>query len=117
MREEAARQNTDAWQAIDTEIKQHLAPSDSDSKTFSSLLVGKWESPRHDYLFRGDGTWTMLPIEENTTHGRWHIDGNQYFDTAAIEPPDTTQYTIILITKKDFVFTDQTHVFYETRLK
>jgi hypothetical protein len=66
---------------------------------------------------RGDGTWTMLPIEENTTHGHWHIDGNQYFDTAAMEPPETTQYTIILITKKDFVFTDQAHVFYETRLK
>ena len=115
MREEAARQNTDEWQAIDAEIKRHPAPSDS--KTLSSLLVGKWESPRHDYLFRGDGTWTMLPIEENTTHGRWHIDGNQYFDTAAIEPPETTQYTIILITKKDFVFMDQTHVFYETRLK
>jgi hypothetical protein len=117
MREKAARQNTDEWQAIDTEIKQHPAPSDSDGKTFSSFLVGKWESPRHDYLFRSDGTWTMLPIEENTTHGRWHIDGNQYFDTAATEPPETTQYTIILITKKDFVFTDQTHVIYETRQK
>jgi hypothetical protein len=117
MRKEAARQNTDEWQAIDTEIKQHPAPSDSESKTFSGLLVGKWESPRHHYLFRGDGTWTMLPIEENTTHGHWHIDGNQYFDTTAMEPPETTQYSIILITKKDFVFTDQAHVFYETRLK
>ena len=52
MREGAARQNTDEWQAIDTEIKQHPAPGASDSKTFSGLLVGKWESPRHDYLFR-----------------------------------------------------------------
>jgi len=59
----------------------------------------------------------MLPIEQDTTHGRWRIDGNQYFDTAAMEPPETTQYTIILITKRDFVFTNQTHVFYETRLK
>jgi hypothetical protein len=117
MREKAARQNTDEWHAVNTEIKQDPAPRESDSKTLSGLLVGKWESPRHDYLFRGDGTWTMLPNEEDTTHGRWHIDGNQYFDTAAIEPPETIRYTIILITKKDFVFTDQTHVFYETRLK
>jgi hypothetical protein len=51
------------------------------------------------------------------THVRWRIEGNQYFDTAATVPPETTQYTIILITKKDFVFTDQTNVFYETRLK
>jgi hypothetical protein len=73
--------------------------------------------PPHDYLFRIDGTWTMLPADENTTHGRWRIEGNQYFNTVATEPPETTQYTIILITKKDFVFTDQTDVFYERRLK
>jgi hypothetical protein len=59
----------------------------------------------------------MLPVKENVTHGRWHIEGNQYFDTVATDPPETSQYTIILITKKDFVFTDQTDVFYETRLK
>jgi hypothetical protein len=100
MREKAARLNTGEWQAIDAEIKQHPAPKDSDSKTFSNLLVGKWQSPRHEYLFRGDGTWTMLPVEEDTTHGSWRIEGNQYFDTAAIKPTETSQYTIILITKK-----------------
>jgi hypothetical protein len=117
MREKAADLRTDEWQAIDTEIKRHPAPNDPGSKTFSSLLVGKWESPRHDYLFRADGTWTMLPIEKDITHGLWRIEGNQYIDTAATEPPETSQYTIILITRKDFVFSDQTHVFYETRLK
>lgn len=116
MREKAARARTDEWQAIDDEIKRHPAPNDSDSKTFSSLLIGKWASPRHEYLFRLDGTWTMLPADENTTHGRWRIEGNQYFDTVATEPPETTRYTIILITK-DFVFTDQKHVFYERRIK
>jgi hypothetical protein len=117
MREKAARLKTGEWQAIDAEIKRHPAPSDSDSKKLSSLLVGEWASPRHDYLYRPDGTWTMLPAEENVTRGRWRIEGNQYFDTAATDPPETSQYTIILITKKDFVFADQTHVFYETRLK
>jgi hypothetical protein len=117
MREKAARLKTDEWQAIDAEIKRHPAPSDADSQKLSSLLVGKWESPRHDYLYRADGTWTMLPVEANATHGRWRIEGNQYFDTVATDPPETRQYTIILITKKDLVFTDQTHVFYETRLK
>lgn len=117
LREKAADAKTDQWQAIDAEIKRHPAPNDSDGKTLSNLLVGKWESPRHDYLFRDDGTWTMLPVEENVTHGSWRIEGNQYFDTAAVEPPKASQYTIILITKKDFVFTDQTVVFYETRLR
>jgi hypothetical protein len=111
LREEAARLKTDAWQAIDAEIKLHPAPKDSDSKALSRLLVGKWESPRHDYLYRADGTWTMLPVEPDVTHGTWHIEGNQYFDTAATDPPQTTQYPVILITKRDFVFTDQEVVF------
>jgi hypothetical protein len=48
LREEAACRKTDAWQVIDAEIKQHPVPSDSDSKTLSNLLIGKWESPRHE---------------------------------------------------------------------
>jgi hypothetical protein len=117
IREMAARLTTDVWQPIDAEIRQHPAPNDPGSKIYSSLLVGKWESPRHDYLVRPDGTWTMLPIEEDITHGTWRIEGNQYFSVAVVEPPDTAPCTIILLTKKDFVFTDQTIVFYETRLK
>lgn len=115
MREEAARAKSDQWQAIDTEIKSHPAPENSDSKTLAGLIVGEWASPRHDYLYRADGTWTLVPVEEGILHGSWRVEGNQYFDTVATEPPQTRQYTIILVTKKDFVFTDQTYVFYETR--
>ena len=115
LREKAADAKTDEWQAIDSEIKQRPAPSDSDGKTLSGLLVGQWGSPRHDYLYRADGTWTMLPIETDVTHGTWRIEGNQCFETTATEPPLKTQYTVILITKKDFVFMDQTNIFYETR--
>jgi len=42
--------------------------------------------------------------------------GNQFFTTASIGPSDPAKYTIILITKKDFVIADQSSVFYETRL-
>jgi hypothetical protein len=117
MREKAARQKTDEWKAIDNEIRQHPAPKESDGKVLSSRLVGKWSSPRHDYLYKGDGSWTMLPADEGTTHGTWRIEGNQFFTTASIGPPDPAKYTIILITKKDFVIADQSGVFYETRLK
>jgi hypothetical protein len=113
MRETVAPQNMDEWQAIDTEIKRHSAPVDSDSKKLSRLLVGKWSSHRHDYLYRANGIWTMLPAEKDTTHGRWRIKGNQYFDSNGEE----TQYTIILITEKDFVFKNKEDIFYETRLK
>jgi hypothetical protein len=71
LREEAARLKTDAWQPIDAEIRQHPAPNDG--KALSSRLVGKWASPRHDYLYRPDGTWTMLPVEPDITHGTWRM--------------------------------------------
>ena len=82
----------------------------------SRRLVGKWSSPRHDYLYPSDGSWTMLPADEGTTHGTWRIERNQFFTTASIGSPDPAQYTIILITKTDFVIADQSGVFYETRL-
>jgi hypothetical protein len=117
LREKAARVKSDAWQAIDAEIKRHPAPVDSDSAALSSLRVGEWESPRHEYLYRADGTWTMTPVEPDATRGTWRIEGNRYFETVATEPPRSFQYTIILITKYDFVFTDGEIVFYEIRLK
>jgi len=58
----------------------------------------------------------MLPLEEDATRGRWRIEGNQLFDSLAARP-GTSQYTIILLTRKDFVFTDGEVVFYETRLR
>lgn len=117
LREEAARLKTTAWQAIDAEIKRHPAPITSDSAALSSLRVGEWESPRHEYLYRADGSWTMTPVEPDMTHGTWRIEGNRYFETVATEPPRRFEYTIILMTKRDFVFTDGEIVFYETRLK
>ncbi len=87
----------------------------------SALFVGQWSSPRHDYLYRADGTWVMLPADPDSTHGTWRIAGNQYFDTTAVDPAVERQYTIILISKRDFVFSekdkDGLYVFYETRLK
>lgn len=117
LRERAARLKTDAWQAIDAEIKQHPAPTDSDGKALSSRLVGEWESPRHDYLYRADGTWTMTPVEPGIAHGTWRIERNQFFLTFATDPPQTHQYAIILIGQRDFVVTDREVVFYETRRK
>ena len=51
----SCRRETDEWQTIDAEIKRHPAADDSDSKILSGRLVGKWASPRHDYLYRADG--------------------------------------------------------------
>jgi hypothetical protein len=118
LREKMARTNGN-WQAVDAELKKHPVPKDADSAALTKLRVGKWTSPRHDYLFRKDGTWTMLPVEPDATRGKWHIEGNQYFDTplATESAADRTKYTLILLTKKDFIFTDGEVVFFEKRGK
>lgn len=112
MRARFAQANNEQWKAVDAEIMRHPAPADSPE--LSTLLIGEWASPRHDYFFKSDGTWSMLPAEPDATHGNWRIEGNQYFDKG----PDgeTTKYTILLLTVNDFVFTDREVVFYETRI-
>jgi hypothetical protein len=99
---------------VDEEIRRHSAPEDT--KGYTKLMVGKWRSPRHEYIYRADGTWSMLPEEEGTTRGRWRIEGNRFMSSADIEPADTRTYTIILLTKDNLIFTDGKTIFYEERL-
>ena len=117
LREKAADAKTDEWQAIDAEIKQHPAPNDSDSKTLSICASVNGNRPGTITCTGPTAPGRCCRLKRVSPTGRWRIEGNQCFDTAATDPPLTSQYTIILITKKDFVFTDQTIVFYETRLK
>ncbi len=108
---------TEDWQAVDAEIRRHPVPKDADAKALAKIRLGKWRSPRHEYLFRADGTWTMLPEVIDgvkNTHGTWRIEGNKYFEDAAV--PSTTGYTIILLNRKDFIFADGQTVFYEVRI-
>jgi len=112
MRARFARANNEQWKAVDAEITRH--PALADSAELSERLIGEWASPRHEYVFRSDGTWSMLPVEPDATHGSWRIEGNQYFDT---DPSGhTRKYTVLLLTVNDFVFTDGDVVFYETRI-
>jgi hypothetical protein len=110
----AQREAMADWQAIDAELRRYPAPKDS-AKELGSMLIGEWQSPRHEYLYRKDGVWLWLRSE---WHGRWSIEGNQLRETAVFgkEPAETRKWTIILIGKKDFVFTDGRSVFYETRI-
>jgi hypothetical protein len=93
---------------LNAELKRLPAPENSDSKQESRLHVGKWQSTRHTYIFRADGTWRFAP-EDGTTHGRWHISGNRYFE-------GDSAYTIILLNRQYFLFTDGQYVFYEYRV-
>lgn len=98
---------------VDAEIRRHPAPENTEG--YTKLRVGGWGSPRHEYDYRADGTWSMLPEEGGTTRGRWHIKGNRFFSSADIQPDDSRAYIIILLTKDNFIFTDGKTVFYEER--
>ena len=107
------------FDALDTEVSSHPLPENTSSAKSHRLLVGRWRSPRHDYLYRANGTWTMLPAREygiQAPHGTWRVDGRYYFDKSEGGPSET-KYTILLLDRKNFVFTDGGEFpFYEKRL-
>lgn len=103
--------------AIDEEIRKSPMTSNYDSKLLSRLRVGEWESPRHDYLYRSDASWTMLPIIPNVTRGRWKIERNMYYDWVPIYAPKELPYKIILLDDHYFIFSNGNQLFYEKRLK
>ena len=120
LRQKLAAADKDGWQAVDVEIMAHPAPANSDAAALSKLVAVKWQSPRHEYLYKADGTWTMLPEEEDgqkNTNGKWRIEGNQFFQSVAIEPGKTDKATILLLDEKNFVYTDGENISYYTRLK
>jgi hypothetical protein len=101
-----ARQDKPGWEAVDAEIERHPAPADSDGKMLTQKRIGWWHSPRHDYLYRADGTWVMDdPNDPEATRGTWSIRGNRYLDTATGESKIPT-YTIILLDADNFIFTE-----------
>ena len=102
---------TDKWKAIDNEIKQYPAPKDSVRSSGRQMVIAAARVSLQRRWHLADVVGRRGPI-----HGTWRIEGNQFFTTASIGPSDPAEYTIILITKKDFVIADQSSVFYETRL-
>ncbi len=109
--------DSSALRRCDAEIRSHPAPASGYTTALARRLVGAWRSPRHDHLYRADGSWTLLPAERGDLHGRWHIAGNRLERTAGYGGPQTrAEYTIIMIGKKDLVFTDRETVFFEKRL-
>jgi len=53
-----------------------------DDATLSRLLVGTWESPRHDTQYRADGTWLLDPPDEGeNTRGKWRIEHGRLIET------------------------------------
>jgi hypothetical protein len=119
LRESFTRAQADLMFAIDGAVIKHPMPVDVDIAKLRKRLVGQWTSPRHSYLYRADGTWTMLPevIDgEKTTHGVWHIQGNKFFQHASVESAESdTGETIIILTDTDFVWSTEKAPYYMRR--
>jgi hypothetical protein len=43
------------------------------------LMVGKWTTGRHDYEYKPDGTWRMLPAD-TAMKGTWRIQNHQLIE-------------------------------------
>jgi len=53
-----------------------------DDATLSQLLVGTWQSHRHQTVYRADGTWMLDPPDEgDNTHGKWRIERGKLIET------------------------------------
>jgi hypothetical protein len=103
------------YQAVDREIIRHPLPADSNPAVLSHLRLGQWHSSRHDYLFDADGTWRMNDDPATTTHGTWSIQGTQYSEMfVSDEGASARTFTLILVDPENFIFTDGTHLLFET---
>jgi hypothetical protein len=84
---------------------------------YSTLIVGKWRSPRHDYIYYSDGTWRMAPPA--TTHGTWHIEGKTLYESTPIENGEKIEesYEIVSLTSEKLVFKTPGTTFEMERIK
>jgi hypothetical protein len=59
--------------------KSDTVASQSDAE-LTKLMVGKWTTGRHEYLYRANGTWQMLPADISSSHGTWRIVHHQLIE-------------------------------------
>jgi hypothetical protein len=53
-----------------------------DDATLSRLLVGTWQGPRNQTVYRADGTWMLDPPDEgDNTRGKWRIEHGKLIET------------------------------------
>jgi hypothetical protein len=103
----SGQRNDELMTAINSELQKHPAPN-SDSKKLSQLLVGKWQSPRHTYVFLANG---KTGLEDEPMSGSWRIQGNQLIE-------DGSRGTIILLNRDYFIYSGgHDAVFFHSRVK
>jgi hypothetical protein len=104
---QSGQRNDELMGAINSELQKHPAPKDIDSKKLRQLLVGKWESPRHTYVYRANG---KCGTEGGAIDGNWRIQGNQLIQGDLSGP-------IILLNQDYFIYSSRGSVFFHSRVK
>jgi hypothetical protein len=110
LRESFTRKEAEKMFAIDAEIRRYPMPATVAIQVPMARVLGRWQSPRHAYFFRRDGSWTS-DEDTNAPLGTWRIEGNKFFQNYTDEPADKGS-TIILLNDADFVLATRDHVFY-----
>src|SRR6516225_145328 len=86
-----------------------LAGDEQSDAQLTKLMVGAWRSPRHDYIYFADGTWSMGKKEPGVLHGRWRIRGHRletsstYSNGAGAEPGEQSD-PIHKLTQHEIIF-------------
>jgi hypothetical protein len=80
---------------VEHELRKHPMPRNVDSRKLTQLVIGNWDSPRHTYVFRADGTYGVSDEQRD----KWRIDGNEYID-------DVSRGPIILLDRNYFIYAD-----------
>jgi hypothetical protein len=101
---EQTPESDEAAEEVNSELRKHPAPANSDAKKLSRLLVGSWQSPRRVYIFRANGKWGS---EDGSVSNNWRISGNQLLGCG----------TIILIDRDYLIYSDKDAVFFHLRVK
>jgi murein DD-endopeptidase MepM/ murein hydrolase activator NlpD len=84
------KKKEDVLGASDTELER-LRQLNTTNKVASlsdlelrQLMVGRWTTGRHDYEYKADGTWQMLPTNISTTNGTWRIESRQLIEGSSV---------------------------------
>ncbi|HST31256.1 MAG TPA: hypothetical protein VLK27_10515 [Chthoniobacterales bacterium] len=74
-----------------------------DDATLSKMLIGTWDSSRHQYEYRRDGTWITDPPDDGyNSRGKWRIENGKLITTWRFqgESKDSSDaQTIVELTK------------------
>jgi uncharacterized repeat protein (TIGR03803 family) len=103
----SGHRNDEMMTAINSKLEKHPAPKDVDSKKLRQLLIGKWASPRHTYVYLANG---KCGTEDGPISGNWRIQGNQLIQGDLSGP-------IILLNQDYFIYSSRDSVFFHSRVK